>query len=296
MVALPLISYGQLSGLSDQYLNNTLTFNPAFAGSEDALSISLVYRNQWVGFDGAPRNYSLLLHAPVRNDRIGIGLLLESSRFSIYREKSIKGDYAFRMEVLNGTLALGLGAGITVKNVAWDDLIATDANDILLTNYPESAVLPDISLGTYYYNKKFFLGISIPGLLIDELNPNTRKYSMNTSLTEYNYYFEGGYNLNLNRHVRFLPSFLLKYHPGHVPQLDVTTHLFLMERFGLGLGYRNKKSLLGIVQVQLNRQIMIAYSYGFDTGRVGRYNNGSHEVVLNYLFNYSYGVAGPRQF
>jgi type IX secretion system PorP/SprF family membrane protein len=296
IVGFPLDFYGQLSILSDQYINNTIIFNPAYAGSQDALSISVLYRNQWVGFNDAPKNYVLSLHTPVRNDRIGIGFFAGNSSFSVYRETSFMGDYAFRMQMAGGILALGLGFGATVKYVNWNALYAADPNDVLLQNYPESAFLPDFSLGAYYYSKKFFLGFSIPDILSHDLNPKTQKYSMSPALDNCNYYFEGGYFLNKAHQVKFLPSFLLKFHPGHAPQLDVSAQMFLGNKIGFGFGYRNKNTLLGLLQFHLNRQLMISYSYSFDTGKVGQFNNGSHEVVLNYLFNYSSRLISPRQF
>jgi type IX secretion system PorP/SprF family membrane protein len=295
-LGIPLYFYGQMSVLSDQYINNTMIYNPAYAGSQDALSISVLYRNQWVGFEDAPRNYALTLHTPVRNDRIGIGFFAGNCSFSVYRETSFMGDYAYRMEMFGGTLALGLGLGATIKYVNWNDLYAADANDILLTNYPESAFLPDFSIGTYYYTKTFFLGVSLPDLLSHDLNPKTQKYSISPALDNCNYYLEAGYFLNKGHQIKVLPSFLLKYHPGHTPQIDVSAQMFLGERIGLGFGYRNKNTLLGLLQLHLNRQLMISYSYSFDTGKVGQFNNGSHEMVLNYLFNYSSRMTSPRQF
>ena len=47
----PLLLKGQMFPLSDHYLIDALDINPAFAGCHDALSTSLIYRNQWVGFE-----------------------------------------------------------------------------------------------------------------------------------------------------------------------------------------------------------------------------------------------------
>jgi type IX secretion system PorP/SprF family membrane protein len=162
---LPLQLMGQMFPLSDQYLNNTLAFNPAFAGCHDALSITLMYRDQMAGFDGAPKNSSLSVHAPLKNNRIGLGLTYSSSSYGINREKSLTGNYSYRIEAGRGTLALGMGFSATILNVAWNELEAADAGDQLLTDTPVSAVLPDFSLGSYYYTEKYFLGISVPMML-----------------------------------------------------------------------------------------------------------------------------------
>jgi hypothetical protein len=54
--------------------------------------------------------------------------------------------------------------------------------------------------------------------------------------------------------------------------------------------------LVGMVQCQLNYQLRMGYSYDFNFGDIGKYMNGSHEIVLNYVFKYSRKVTGPRQF
>src|SRR5665648_167822 len=150
-VSFPLQLLGQMFPSSDHYVNNALAINPAFAGCHDALSATISYRNQWVGFKDAPKSNMLSVHTPVFNDRVGLGLLVKKNSIGIFKETSFIGNYAYRMEIRDGKLALGLGFGITVYNVAWNELDATDAGDVQLMNNPISAVLPDFSLGAYYY-------------------------------------------------------------------------------------------------------------------------------------------------
>jgi type IX secretion system PorP/SprF family membrane protein len=295
-VLLPLQIMGQIFPLSDQYLNNTLAINPAFAGCHDALSATILYRNQWVGFKDAPKNSMVSVHAPFNNDRIGLGLLFENSSFGINKETSINSSYAYRIELHNGILALGSGFGLTILNVAWNELQATDAGDLLLMNNPVSAVLPDFSLGMYYYTQKYFIGFSLPMLLTHELDHSNGKYIIKNDFSEYNYFFEGGYYISLNSQIKLLPSMLIKYHARHVPQTDLNTQIIFKDRIWFGIGYRNRNMLIGMLQCQLNYQLKIAYSYDYNLGRIGNYKSGSHEVVLNYIFSYARKVTGPRQF
>ena len=69
----------QLFPLSDHYVVNGLAINPAYAGCHDALSATISYRDQWVGFKDSPKSYFLSVHTPVNNDRIGLGLLVEKN-------------------------------------------------------------------------------------------------------------------------------------------------------------------------------------------------------------------------
>jgi len=292
----PVQLYCQLFTLSDQYLNNTLAFNPAFAGSHDALSVSVLYGNQFVGFEDAPISNVLAVHTPLRNGRIGLGLLIEKESYGIFNETGINGNYAYRVEMKKGIFSLGIGFGATRKHVAWNELNAADEGDILLMNDPETSFLPDFSLGMYYYNNKYFFGFSIPMMLSHELEQNSGKYRIKNDFSEYNYFIEGGYYIDLAPDIQLLPSLLAKYHPGHDPQMDINAQVILKERLWMGVGYRNENTLLGMLQCQLNRQLMIAYSYSFDTGSTGKFSSGSHEVVVNYIFSYYRKVISPGQF
>ena len=88
----PLQLTGQMFPLSDHYVVNALAINPAFAGCQDALSATISYRNQWVGFNDSPKSYILSVHAPVFNDRVGLGLLVENNSIGIFKETSILGN------------------------------------------------------------------------------------------------------------------------------------------------------------------------------------------------------------
>jgi type IX secretion system PorP/SprF family membrane protein len=292
----PLQMYAQLFPLSDHYVYNTLAINPAFAGCHDALSATIQYRNQWVGFQDAPKSRMFSIHAPVNNDRIGLGLLVDRNTVGIYKGTSFIGNYAYRHELFSGKLALGLGFGVTAYKIAWNELEATDADDELLMNNSRSAVLPDFSLGAYYYTEKYFIGISLPKFLSHVPDENTGNYKMKNNFSNYNYFFSGGYQISLSTLAKLLPSVLIKYHPNYTVQVDYNVQLILKDRIWLGMGYRNSDMLMGMLQCQINDQLRIAYSYDFNVSNMGSYKKGSHEIVLGYVVRYARNIMNPRQF
>ena len=75
----PFCLAGQVRPLSNLYNLDKLVFNPAFAGSQGALSATALYRNQWVGFNDAPKNYSFSAHAPLHNDQMSLGFWLKKT-------------------------------------------------------------------------------------------------------------------------------------------------------------------------------------------------------------------------
>jgi type IX secretion system PorP/SprF family membrane protein len=296
IIIFPMRLLGQMFPLSDHYAYNALSINPAFAGCHDALSATISYRNQWVGFKDSPKSSTLSLHTPVYNDRVGLGLLINNSSLGIFKETSFIGNYAYRLELGDGKLSMGLGFGVTLFNIAWNELDVIDEGDSQLINNPTSAILPTFSLGTYYYTKKFHIGISIPMFLGYELDKTRGKYSINNNFLKSNYFVSGGYEVNISPQVKLLPFMLIKYHPGNKLQIDYNVQIDLKDRMWFGIGYRNNDVLVGMLQFQINYQLRIAYSYDFDMNSIGKYENGSHEIVLSYIFRYNRKVIGPRQF
>jgi type IX secretion system PorP/SprF family membrane protein len=287
---------GQMFPLSDHYIYDVLPINPAFAGGHNALSATLSYRNQWVGFEDAPKKTMLSVHTPFDKDRIGLGLIIENNSIGIFKETSIIGNYAYRIQLRDSKLALGLGFGATLYNIAWNELKAADAGDEQLMNTPVSAALPAFSLGAYYYAKKYYIGLSAPLFLSHDLDESTGKYKISSIFSGSNYFLSGGYEIGIGSSVKLLPSLLIKYHPGNNIQVDYNAQVNLKDRVWLGIGYRNKSILVGMLQCQLTYQIRMAYSYNYEFGTIGKYINGSHEIVLNYVFRYARKVVGPRNF
>ena len=70
LLVLVLPSFGQQDPLFSQYMFNPLIINPAYAGSREALSATILHRSQWVGFDGAPTTQTLGVHAPLRKKKV----------------------------------------------------------------------------------------------------------------------------------------------------------------------------------------------------------------------------------
>jgi type IX secretion system PorP/SprF family membrane protein len=292
----PLRLAGQLFTLTDQYKNNTLAINPAFSGCNDALSLTAIHRNQWTGFEGSPVISTISAHTPLHKDRIGLGLMVSDGSYGIFRETVITGNYAFRMEMSRGVLALGLGFGATLSNAAWNKLHPYDQGDQLLLNNPVFAVLPDVSIGAYYKSKRFFAGFSMPMMLSHEFDYTTGKYNIVNDFSRYSYFIEAGYYLKICNGVDLLPSVLINYETGKTPVLNYNAELVFKDVFRIGGGYREKDIVMGLMQINLGRQIMLAYSYDINLRTTSGYTDGTHEFALNYTFIYSRKALGPRQF
>ncbi len=291
----PFFASGQQYLMSDNSVRDALTLNPAYAGSQEALCTTIHYRNYLADFDGSPKTLSISVHTPLKKEKIGLGITLTTDKIGVTDETNILGNYAYRMDLGRGKLALGLAFGMTVSTTDWTKLAAQDAGDDQLTQKFSTGAKPNFSTGLYYTTRNYFLGLSVPLFLTNKFDSSTGKYKVSNDFSDYDYFLNTGYIIKLGEDIRFFPSLLLKYHQGTGSELDINLQIIFKEKAWLGIGYRSNKSLVLLLQYQVNNQLRIAYSHDFLVGNAP-YKFSSQGIMLNYVFKYNTDVAGPRQF
>jgi type IX secretion system PorP/SprF family membrane protein len=289
-------AFGQLTPVTNQYVLNPITINPAYAGYRGDLNVAAFYRKQWAGIAGAPETVTFTADAPVLDDKVGLGLNLIVDKIGVTRENYFMTNYSYIIDLEEGSLSFGLGAGFITTNTAWSDLVVLDPGDELYLVDSRNFVVPSFSFGTYFVKRNYFLGFSIPKFLGYKFNYDKNKYSVTVDPSQYNFMLYTGYNFSLSPTVGFVPSTLLNLTPGQKLLLDLNAHLNLNNRLWIGASYRNGRSIGALLQVQVNKQFKVAYTYDFDTGNLGGYSNGSHEVMLRYEFRYKVNVVDPLIF
>src|SRR6056297_3092975 len=111
---LTLFANAQHSPLVSHYMLNGLVINPAYTGSREVFTANAMYRNQWVGFDGAPVTQILSAHTPLKNKRLALGFLFNNEQIGVSNYTGISGNFAYRIPMDNATLSFGLSGGIQV--------------------------------------------------------------------------------------------------------------------------------------------------------------------------------------
>lgn len=288
--------FGQLLPVTNQYVLNPLSVNPAFAGNRGALNIAAFYRRQWVGIAGAPETSTLALDAPLLDSKLGLGLIISSDKIGITKGTRFMSNYAYRMNIGDGNLSLGLGAGVLTTNTTWSELTVVDPGDENFLINSRVYVVPDFSFGAYYSNKNYFAGFSIPRLSNYTYDHVKNRYTLSFDPGQSYYLLNTGYLVNLSPGLKLLPSTLLTFSHGKKLLYDINIHLNIIDKVWVGASYRNNRSVVGLIQVAINNQLRLAYTYDFDFGSIGQYSNGSHEIMIRYEFRYKVDVVNPLIF
>jgi hypothetical protein len=72
---------------------------------------------------------------------------------------------------------------------------------------------------------------------------------------------------------------------------------YLYNMMGFGVSYRSLASLNFMAQVKVTNQLYIGYAYEAATTKLNNYNSGSHEVMLQFYFDFAKSkIITPRFF
>lgn len=280
-----------------QYLHNGLLINPAYAGSREVLSLFLSGRLQWAGIKGAPVSETVSLHSLLKNDRVGLGLTGQFFKYGFSKSTSVYADYAYHIMLGKGKLAFGLKAGFDRSNTDYTGILLIDPNDPAFTTNDKPYFLPNAGAGMYFYGKKFFIGAAVPSFMSYVKN-STGKVSFN-ALSDFDVYISAGALITIAPAFKFKPSVFLDYSVQKTKkmQIDLNGNFIIYDLVWIGGSWRTSEQVaVGILQVQINPQIMFGYSYDYPVGRMNTYSKGSHEIVFRYEFSYKVSAANPRYF
>jgi len=277
-----------------QYMYNTISINPAYAGSRETLSVVGLHRSQWVGLEGGPTTQTLSVHTPLRNEKIGLGLSFINDELGYQKFSYLYGDFSYTIRVSeNSQLAFGMKAGFTSFSLD-PDFQQSESNDPVIFGF-ENRWKPNIGAGLYWHSNKWYLGLSAPRILNTDYN-GEEEYE---ALERISYYFTGGYVFNLSETLKLKPAMLLKATNGAPLSFDLTANFLFYEKFWIGGSYRineRAQALGGIADFQVSKQLRIGYAYEYPLSDLSAYTSGTHEVLLMFEIFKSKRIKSPRYF
>ena len=296
--------YAQQDAQYTQYMYNTMSVNPAYAGSRGQLSIAALYRSQWVGLKGAPETQTLNLHSPIRNSRLGYGISVINDNIGdgTVQETNFDAVISYTLDVSqDAKLSFGLRAGGHLLNLDFNGLNNFDNEPIAGENI-ENKFSPNFGLGFYYHTSNFYAGISAPSVLETDHFDNSQRDANSVqflSTERINFYLITGYVFELNPFLKLKPALLTKIVGGAPLQVDLSSTFLINEKVSLGAAYRWDAALSGLVGFQISDQLMLGLAYDRETTELGgtQFNDGSFEVFLRWELIRSFEkTISPRFF
>jgi type IX secretion system PorP/SprF family membrane protein len=274
------------------YMFNHLAVNPAYAGSRDVLSTSLLIRNQWTGIDGAPQTSSINVHGPLKKKKVGLALQIISDQLGPKKTSGLLGTYAYRLPVGKGKLAMGLRMGFLTYGYDWNAVTYKDQAD-QRTGY-ETVSLPTADAGLYYHTESFYAGVSasqiMHGKITGEDSVKGYSYEMKSHL-----FATAGKAFQLSDNFIFNPSIMVKAVKGAPVAVDLNVNGLIDNLVWIGVSLRKGYGFALLTQYNITSKFKIGYAFDMGMNKIGIQGRGSHELMLQYDFNvYRSRTLSPR--
>ena len=275
------LAHGQQNIVTAQYLYNGLLINPAYAGSHVQLSATLTYRNQWVNFEGAPVTATLGVHSSFYKGKVGLGALVTSDRIGSYTNTGAFASYAYIIQTASGgSFSMGVQLGANNYKADFSALKLRSAADPSFVN--NSEIKPNVGTGIFYYDKKKFFGLSVPGLISYDKFFNN---SLQPLYIPRYYYLNAGVKLRVNPRsdkVMLTPSVLVRIQDGTPVSMDFNLNLIFDEQVSIGTSYRTGDGITTFANLRITDKLSVGYFYDWITSDVRSYSRGSHELMINF--------------
>ncbi|MFY0626552.1 MAG: type IX secretion system membrane protein PorP/SprF [Reichenbachiella sp.] len=287
-------SLAQQQVMFTQYMFNGLALNPAYAGIHDGLSASILWREQWVGFEGAPSTQTIAVHGPVKHSPASLGGMIIRDKIGVTEQIGVYMSGAYRI-YFNNDSKLSFGLQGSLVNFRAEFVDSSTGLDPVLLNGNINEFKPNFGTGILYHSEKFYIGFSVPQILKQNFDNSNE---LSDARLNRHYFLSGGIVFELNPDFKLKPNVLAKYVEGAPIQLDLNLNLLIKDIVWVGVSYRSFESVDLLTQIQITPRLQLGYSYDIPiSSELSNVNSGSHEVMLSYVFKLTKTHAiSPRYF
>jgi type IX secretion system PorP/SprF family membrane protein len=304
------ISQAQQEVLYTQYVFSQLAVNPACAGNDDGLSLTALSRKQWFGLQGSPTSFSFIGQglvnnkksecrslsgkclSPLENKQVGLGVVVFNDRVGVSNTLISSIAYSYKIQFSHGRrISLGLQGSMLNYSQSFNQLDNPNTSDPVFVDNVQ-VLRFNAGGGVFYETNHYYLGFSVPQILENSLNPNSKE-----DKTLRQYFFTGGYVFYLNRFYKFKPTFMARYTNGLPVQFDINANLLYRDKLWLGCSYRYTNSLNMFLELLISDSFRMGVAYDYPINEVNKVAHGSAELMINYTFLKSKKrISNPRYF
>lgn len=295
-------SWSQQSPSYSQYTFNKFLLNPAAAGYEGYTTISLVAREQWVGFPGTPKTHALSIDSRLlrnsfitknasvrkkrrmssRSGRVGWAANVFNDHTDLLDRTGLEGTYSYHLSLPNSQLSFGLSGVFYQFKLSKNQVVLSDEQyDPIVDGVKGTLYIPDANFGVFYAAKDYYGGFSIKQIFQSSLQFGDKGSSEYRYKRHYN--FMGGYIYNLNDNFTLEPSFLLKIPTASKAQFELNTKVYYRQNYWAGLAYRTGKTMIFFFGLNYDKYYF-GYAFDYNFNQLMSQTFGTHEFMAAMKF------------
>lgn len=281
IIMFPMLVFSQQMPHYSLYMLNDVVINPSLISAKSDNQIALMVRDQWTGFEGAPKTQSISYYN-VEHQKFGRGIRIVNDNTGPISMLSgtVSGSYLIPIENRN-KFSVGASANILQYKIENSNIILENDGVIdpaMNGGLTDKVIGNSASLGFNYFSDKFNIGASIINILNSNLNLSNT--GVENSLVNH-YYFNAAYNFNTSEGMIISPSILFKKVGASNVQMDINLKTSLNSTIWAGLSYRTNDAVIAMFGLNLS-DYTIGYSYDVTTTTMNIPSYGSHGIVMTY--------------
>ena len=292
---LPMFCYSQQQTQYSQYLYSLFSLNPAYAGTKNYVQALTTERYQWVGVKGAPHSQSFIIHAPLNQKKMGVGLNIYNESIGAHGVFGVFGSYSYSLRRRSSSLSFGLKGGIYSYRLIDAMNYETENDPYGISNFQQTYI-PSFDAGVHYTKKNFVIGGSVANLQESKLGKDQISGGVSNNLKRH-YYLYLAYMIIMNEKCNFRPSIMFKGTKAAPSYVDLNFGFIMDDKLHLGISYRTSKSIIGMVQYYITNNIHIGYAYDYNYYLgPGLGSMGTHEILLGFDFRRAKSIMLTPRF
>ena len=263
------------------YRHHMSLINPAATGSQEGAQLSLTYRTQWVGVEGAPETQAISYSSPTNGQQIGLGFSFTNDRTFIEQQAQMFVNFSYRLPLekdLDLYLGISAGANGFSVNAAGLAVYGSQVDDPNLINF--SRFNPNIGAGAYLKGKNFFASISSPRLLNTDRFKN-QEGLVTSAADRMHFYATTGMHIPIAKNWEWVPTLMVRHVKDAPGLMSINSGFSMQRKFEFGLEYHLNTAFGANLMLRPNKRIAFGYAYTRSVqNQINSLSNGSHEVVL----------------
>jgi type IX secretion system PorP/SprF family membrane protein len=273
-------------------------FNPSYAALEELKDLMIISRQQWVGFEGAPRSYYTSLNFPLKAEDMGIGMDLRRESSGPMNRSAVFVSYGYSLKISPlSRLSFGLRGGLQSYRIQLTGLDLVQQGDLLFQEDIRYRILPNVGTGLHFSYKNYYIDLSAPTLLKNRFTATSESNSSDENKEDRIVFLQAGGDIVISEDIILQPS-IVAWNTSNAPgMIDLRVGATLKDSFHAGIAYRLSGALSSYISISFMDKYLISYAYELPLSYNYMLTTGTHEIAFGIDFEFlSRKTLSPRRF
>jgi len=269
--------FSQIEAMYSLYKLNPQYLTPVQSGTTPNSEIVVSNRQQWVGFEGAPKTLGVTGNVKWKYNK-GLGFIAYQDQSGPMTVTNLAADFAYHVRLdTSWTLSGGIRGGFLNLALDFSRIDLVHQGDELFAKNRSTGFDPNLGWGLRIAKGDgFFFSLSQPRIMKYE-------FSGNGAFKDIVYTFaQVGTKFRLNEQINLYPSALIRFGKDIPLSFDANVNANLSKKLDVGLSYRYLDSWGIRLGVQAIDGIYLGYVFENPISQISKISTQTHEFAIKF--------------